>query len=388
MTRRPRRLIENPPTGLRERPRADGSVRLWWEPSAEARAQGMKPVELDANRLTWSVRRANQLNRDAARGPRAPTVGQTVGHLIDDYLASRAYKEKRDRTRQTYRQFFAVIRQKWGGSLVADFTKPVINTWYEVLIDARGPAMAVALVRHFSILFSHAELRGWRAEGSNPCQRLKLRIPKGRRRVASWDELDALLAAADQLGLRNVGHGIILSALQGQRQTDVITARARHFHQITLPPATEGAEPEDLWVWMFERSKRGNEAFAVLHDETVARLGNILSRTDDAPLLTDDRTGAPWSPRLFGDRFAEVREAAIAAGYPALAGLQYRDLRRTFGALGRRAGASKDDLADILGNSAAVSQHLGDVYMAPQIITALRVIRAIQRPAKDERKTA
>lgn len=391
MTRRPTRLIKVAPAGLRERARADGSVRLWWEPPAEARARGMKPVELDPNRLIWSVRRAGELNREAAKGPQTPkggkarfTVGQTIDHLIDDYEASLRFRRLKPVTRRQYRSNFAVIRRKWGRQLVADFSKPVMGQWYETLYETAGAYMAITLIRAMSLLFSHAELRGWRAEGSNPCQKLKMQVPKGRRRVASWAELDALLAAADAAGLRQVGHAILLSALQGQRQTDVIGAKASHFHQLTV----EGEDPEIIWVWLFEQSKRGNEAFAVLHEETVERLGNLLARTDDGPLLADDRTGAPWSVRLFGERFAEVREAAIAAGCASLKDLQYRDLRRTFGALGRRGGASKSDVGDVLGNSAAVNQHLGDVYMAPQIITALRVARAIRRPKKEVRKTA
>lgn len=390
MTRRPRRLIDDPPPGLRERVRADGSVRVWWEPPAEARARGVKPVELDAGRLTWSVRKAAELNRQAARGPRAPVVGQTIGHLIDDYGQSLRFRRLKPVTQVKYRDNFRLIRAKWGPRLVADFDKPAMNTWYEALHRARGAWMALGLMRAMSLLFAHAELRGWRPEGSNPCQRLKLEIPKGRRRTADWAELDALLAAADAAGLVQVGHAILLSLLQGQRQTDVLGARASQFHQLALPAEREGEPAATIWVWLFERSKRGNDAFAVLHDETVARIGaDLLGRTDDGPLLVDDRTGQPWSPRLFGARFAEVRAAAIKAGCRALKGLQYRDLRRTFGALGRRGGASKSDVADVLGNSAAVNQHLGDIYMAPQIITALRVARAIQRPASGpDRKSA
>jgi len=71
-----------------------------------------------------------------------------------------------------------------------------------------------------------------------------------------------------------------------------------------------------------------------------------------------------------------------------LRGLQFRDLRRTFGRLSRAGGAEKADVADVLGNSAAVNQQLGDVYMAPEILSLLRAIGAIQRPQPEERKEA
>lgn len=377
MTRRTKRLIEDPPTGLRERPRADGTVRIWWEPSTEARAKGMKPVELDAARLTWSVRRANELNREAAKGPPKPTAGRTVDHLIDDYTAGLAFRSRPATTQGSYHRFFRQIRTKWGPRLVADFDKPTMVTWYEALHDAKGPYMAMHLIRHFSILFAHAERRGWRPEGSNPCARLGIETPKGRRRALDWAEYDALVTAADRMGLPAIGDAIALSMLQGQRQTDVREARREQFHKV-----------EDLWVWNFERSKRGNAAFAVLHGETVARLAPRLAIEEPGPLLVDDKTGQPWSETLFCHRFAAVREAAIKAGHASLRDVQFRDLRRTFGRLSRRGGATKGDVGDVLGNSAATNPYLGDVYMSPEVATALRAVLAIRRPEEEERKRA
>lgn len=214
-------------------------------------------------------------------------------------------------------------------------------------------------------------------------------VPKGRRRNSGWAQLDALLATADKLGHPAIGDAIILSMLQGQRQTDVIGARRENFHQHAVPgPKRKGAAPRTAWIWALEQSKRGQMAVAALHPETVTRLAARLARTDDGPLLVDDVTGRPWTADLFGKRFRIVRDAAVAAGHLDLKGLQFRDLRRTFGALGRAGGATKADLADVLGNSAATDQFLSDVYMAPQIATVLRVVEAIARPEKETRKRA
>jgi hypothetical protein len=65
MTRRPT-LLQSVP-GLRERTRADGSVRLWWEPPAAARAKGWGNVDLSAFRPGDAAREARRLNADAAR---------------------------------------------------------------------------------------------------------------------------------------------------------------------------------------------------------------------------------------------------------------------------------------------------------------------------------
>lgn len=390
MARSPKRLIDNPPPGLRERPRADGTVRVWWEPPAEARAKGKKPVELDATRLTWSVRKANELNKALTKPAPKATVGRTINFLTDDYESSLAFKKKAAATQRSYRRFFSMIRAKWGKHLIADFNKPTMRTWYETLYEAKSPYMAMHLIRHMSILFSHAERRGWRPEGSNPCTKVGIEVPKGRRRTAGWAEFDALIAAADRLGHHAMGDAIALSMLSGQRSTDIRTARREHFQAIDAPEGSqaEGEAPAKVWVWIFERSKRGNAAFAVLHPEAVARLAERLARVAAGPLFLDDKTGEPFKEDLFGHRFADVRAAAVKAGFPDLADLQFRDLRRTFGRLSRRGGATKSDVADVLGNSAATNQFLADVYMSPEIETAIRAVGAIERPQEPERKRA
>ncbi|WP_156882952.1 hypothetical protein [Rhodovulum sp. P5] len=64
--------------------------------------------------------------------------------------------------------------------------------------------------------------------------------------------------------------------------------------------------------------------------------------------------------------------------------LTARDLRQPFGHPSRAGGASKDDRADVLGNSAAADRRLQRTYMAPQFGAAMRVIHAVRRPADDQ----
>ncbi len=381
------RLVANPPKGLRERTRADGSVRLWWEPSSDARQRGHVAVELDATRLTWSVREAERLNRASLAGASRRTVGQTIDHLIDDFTASMRFGALADRTRRSYAANHRLIRAKWGAALVADFSKPVMNRWYEALFREAGQWQAVSLLRSMSILFAHAELAGWRPEGSNPCQRLRLKVPKGRRRVASWAEIDALIGTADRIGLSALGTACALSAFAGQRQTDIRLATRDGFAEVVMQLPGE-ARPSRQWVWQFERSKRGNSGAMVLHPEVAPRVAAIMARPGRPgdPLLTDDRNGRPWSEALITERFAELRAAAIRAGHASLHDFQFRDLRRTYGALSRAGGASKDDVGDVLGNSAATDPRLADIYMEPSLISTARATAAIRRPAKGRKQ--
>lgn len=383
---RKRRLIPDPPVGLRERPRKDGSVRIWWEPSVAARKLGIVARELDANRLAWSVREAERLNRDAIRqitGDGAielRNTGRTIEALIEDYKRSSRWKTRAAKTQTDYNGKFKRIIAKWGRELVRDFSKPVMHRWYETLYDHVGVYYSAALIRTMSLLFSHAEKIGWRDEGTNPCARLQIEIPKGRRRIATWDEVDALVTAADAIGLPSIGTAILISILQGQRETDVRTLQRQALAQL----------PSGEWMLALVRSKRGNAGGMIVHADLLVRLRPLLDRpyTAGALLLRDDRSGQPWSQDQFSKRFAEVRAAAIASGWTSVADLQFRDMRRTFGARSRAGGASKSDVADVLGNSAANNFQLSDIYMSPQFDTASRAVSSVRRPQIERKKKA
>ncbi|MFD2854053.1 hypothetical protein ACFSZS_03520 [Seohaeicola zhoushanensis] len=245
---------------LRQRRRSDGSWRVWWEPSATGRALGLEPVELDPDRPTWSVRQAMKLNDEfhARKRGEQPTRsgpgGRTIAALVASYTRDPEYLDKRPATRKSYDANLRLIVQKWGAQPVGSFSKAIMRQWYLTLRQSAGETQAVRLLGMFSILMNHAEMIEWRAEDSNPCRRLKMSIPKPRQRVASWAELDALVAAADAVGLASVGTACLMSALQGQRQTDVLASQRADMRKV------DGA-----WSWQVDRSKRGTLGLMQLH---------------------------------------------------------------------------------------------------------------------------
>lgn len=378
--------------GLRQRQRSDGTWRVWWEPNASARSLNFAAVELDPDRATWSVRQAKQLNLDVERARRGETSrpttagGRTVDALIHDYRHSRMFQRLADKTRSGYDINLNAIARKWGGRPVAEFTKPVLRTWYETLHTGSGPAQAQALIRMFSILFSHAEMMGWRPENSNPCFRLKMDSVRRRSRSATWAEFDALLTAADRLGHHAMACGIALATLTAQRQTDIINAAPGDFRRVTVG---DGGDRREVWAWELIRSKKDNYGIIALHDEVAWRVTTeIQSAADDqSHLLIDEATGRPYSGDLFRKRWAAIR-ALAAKSQPSLRDLQFRDLRRTFAVWARAGGGLKEDIGDVLGNSAALDPQLGETYMPPSFHTAARAIQAVRRPDPEKRKKA
>lgn len=395
----PKRLIPNPPNGLRERTRSNGTTRLWWEPSAAARKLGFSSVELDERRLTWSKREAERLNAELARaiatGKReAPSpMGRSIEALIEKYRRSTRWADLKPATKSDYEASFRLIVRKWGPYQVRDFDKSIVHAWYETLRDGSGEWQAKALIRKLSILMSYAEILGWRPDGSNPCAKLGLKTPKGRGRVVSWEEFDALLTTADEIGLPSVGTAMVLSLLHGQRQTDCFSARIEDFHQLEFIQP-DGAVASG-WVWIFDRSKRGNEGALQLHQDAVARIeaamatASAAGRSGADPLLHDERLDRPYERDLFQRRWQEVRAETIAraesGGLRSIETMQFRDLRRTFGVLARRAGVERDDIGDVLGNTIASNAQLAMIYTPAEIETRSRAIRAIKRPSTEKK---
>lgn len=384
--RKPKPPLPQPPRGIRQRQLADGSWRVWWEPDARARQAGFKSVQLDAARPSWCEQQAARLNAETGRAlnPDRPdrSRGQSVLDLIENYKASRYWQDLRPATQKGYQALLSQIVAKWGSEPVAAFSKPVTATWYEAVARTGKLTLARQLIRMMSILFSRAEVIGWRAEGSNPCFKLKMKTPEPRSRRIGWADLDALVATADRLGHPSIGTAVLLLTLQGQRATDVRTGRLSDFRLVSL---ADGQAP--VWVWSFRQSKRGKPVALPLHPEVEARLRpRLLRPAEEADALVCPRPGSgdrEYSEDLFIKTFNRVR---TATGRKAVQGIQMRDLRRTFGILARAGGASREDTGDALGNTAGRDPALYDVYMPATVHTAARAVRAVQRPTKGKKE--
>ena len=369
---------------LRQRPRADGSWRIWWEPEADVKALGFDSVQLDPDRPTWSRRQCDQLNADVeqarAAGGRIVKAGaRTIAALIREYKTSRKFLKLKPATHRDYQGAFVVIEDKWGPNFVADFTKPVMHAWYETLYSNNGKAMALSMLRKMSILFSHAELLGWRGEGSNPCSKLGMEVPAPRKRNYTWEEFDHIVNTADKMGHPEIACAVGLSMLAGARQTDVREARIDGFIDHTIDGETQ-------LVWQMVRSKKQNLGAIPVHNYFEQRVRNLIDAAapDQEHLIVSVGTGKPYTLSNFQKVWRGIR-AAAAKDMPSLADIQFRDLRRTFGKLSREAGVSKDDVGDVLGNSAAIDPQLGEVYMATSLIRTTRAVTAIARPAKTKK---
>lgn len=372
-----------PHDGLRQRQRGDGSWRLWWEPTRRQAAAGAKVVEFSIRTPGLAQREATRLTsewnaRIAGKPMPIAPGGRSVSALIQDYRTSLAWTRLAETTQRAYQSDLVAIDEKWGPQPVSLFDEAMMDLWYESLHSERGVWRAGSILGTMRRLMKHAEKRKWRPRGTNPCREMEIERGKPRRRTGTWEELDAILRASRVLGLRSMRLAILLAVFSGQRQTDLRLARPDAFRPFDLPG---GGRP--VWVWTLTRNKRGNEGHIPMHPEIVPALRVQLLIVGQGPgtLMWDEATGRAFETKdqVF-KRWETIRNLA-AKTQPSVATLQWRDLRRTFGALSRGGGATKSDVADVLGNTADQNPMLTETYMAAQLITSLRATSAIQRPA-------
>lgn len=379
-----------PVDGLRQRQRSDGKWRVWWEPTRAARKLGAVPVDLSHLRPGEAQRRASAMAAQWAAGAVRPPRGHSITSLILDYLASRHFTERATSTKASYRTDLRAIEAKWGPEPVVRIDPPLMETWYESLLAAKGATRARAILTMMSIIMLHAERRGWIPKGTNPCTGLGMKKPAPRDRVATAEELAALLATADTMRPA-LALALRLAQLTGQRATDIRTARLADFEPALLTLPDRADSPVQGYVWRLVRSKRGNAGvIPILDPATIAQIDSRLAEARaeneaaDRPLILNGQ-GQPYSRHRLHEHFAIIRDQ-VAETLPSVASLNWRDQRRTVGVMLRAAGVGRDDVGDLLGNTLASSAQLAATYTPATATTTLRAVAAItQMP---ERKKA
>lgn len=163
--------------------------------------------------------------------------------------------------------------------------------------------------------------------------------PPGRIRVASWDELAALIAAAEARGLHSIADSIILAVDLSWSQADRLKLtwpqispdyRVRGTRQKT---GIKGETPllESLGR---PRVQRIRQRQAEIYGPTV----------QPTHVLVCELTGKPWVRRAYSQAFAEIR-AEAAKELPSVATLLDLDLRDTAITVAHNAGLKPPEIA-------------------------------------------
>jgi hypothetical protein len=345
-----------------------------WEPGGEGgrrlAAGGFKAEDLKDGGGQWlgleaAIARASELNAAVAawrlggaprRRPQRPRESATSCRALWGlYRESPRWRRLATSTRADYARKGEIWLDTFGASDVAALRHHHLYQWWQEMHAARGHAMANSLVAVARLALSHAVRIGWLTV--NPARTLGIDGVAPRCVVWTPAEIEALLAAADALGLPSVGDAIVIALHTGQRQGDVL--------------ALEAPQVRDARAY-FRQAKRGARVAVPLTPQLEARLAEIQARRRSAgPVvmfpterrLVLDAHGRPYTRERFGDDWREVR-AHAATAHPEAAGKLFMDLRDTAITRLALAGCTVPEIRAITGHSMPTIHQVLQHYLA------------------------
>jgi integrase len=278
----------------------------------------------------------------------------SIGELLDEFRASKAYRTLAPATVRDYAKKLAALEGAYPELMRApasDFSKSAAIALHEELWEARGHAMANGMLAVLRAAFSQAVARGRGGLVINPCEKLRLPGLAPRLRVASPQEIQALMQAADAIEI-GIGDAILLALYTGQRQGDVLAL------------AEEGSEGGRIRL---RQSKTGARVSVRIIPPLASRLATVRERSAlagrIARTIVQTASGSPYKADHFRHRFAAVRETAIAA-CPSLEGFRFLDLRDTAVTWLHRAGCDVPEIASVTGHSLETVHRVLKHYLA------------------------
>lgn len=199
------------------------------------------------------------------------------------------------------------------------------------------------------LVMDQAVALGWRE--TNPCDGIRLKVPKSRAEIWEQVDVDAYVAAAMAPGhhtehRRSIALIILLEWEIGQRLSDVRAFRP-------------GAEYDsDAGVFRFHQSKTDSYVTVPISQS----LRELLNEAADGKLFlfTNEKSGKAYTGERLSKTFAWVRTAAVKAGARPLL---LRWLRHSCVVQLARAGCTIPEIAAITGHSHASVSKILDVYL-------------------------
>lgn len=409
------------------KPGRGGSHRYYWQPAARLRKAGWRPVRLPdgleaaiAEAQTWNRavgewRQGKPVGRagagDAAgAGKRAAPASaikklvaqNSVGQLLRDFLADCERRVEwrhqlgddgmQPRTLKQYRSAGRVIDEWAGDQQLTFITAKRCDVLLRELAKPAEGRHEPRLHRAAGIGAVLRTMLGWaKRDGrisANPMDDVIIRTPAPRHQVWEDHHIEAALAMADAMDLPMIGTAIMLAADTGQREGDLLKLSWAKL------PMENGRRTIRL-----RQGKTGRWISVTLTERLAARLAEmeLLNRASPVPKTTVllDGEGRPWQQEYFVRTFAAVRAATIAGDaqkamppQPEIAGLQYRDLRRTLVVRMGEAGCEVHEIAAVTGHKINDCLKILETYlprtgkMAAAGIAKLEAHRARQKPKK------
>ena len=326
------------------RPGKDGAVRRFWQPPAALKCHGFVTQRLsdDAAQAEAQAAPLNAALDDWRTTGQAPQLPKgSIAALIADYKASHLWRELTRSTRKSYAYALRVIRAEYGNDPVRGMTAWELEKFYRRL--RRTPAKMAQVSRVMRVLMEFAIKRNLITVNPAAKPGISYTAPKGM--LWSRQHVDAFVAAADKLGLFDMGTAVCLNEWLGQRPSDIYTMRQDAYRGGALVKTQKktGAEvqlPVDLVPHLQQRLA-----------------AQLLRNPQGSRYLLSGITGLGMSENSFNTLFNLIRTAAELPK-----NLNFRTLRHTAITRMGEAGVPLQHIAAVSGHSFKTCEQILDRY--------------------------
>jgi hypothetical protein len=390
--------------GLRAK-QTTGDIRFYWEPNSIERKAGWTALPLGKD-MVAAVKSAEARNaeilgwRAGGAKPRAVarfTAPQTFGAILQRYR-NEHLATKAPSTIKVNRAPLDRL-EAWAGDQPMRFvTRARIRVLRDNLVASIGHWPA------FKTLKAGREACAWalRQElvDANPFVEFDLAEPEARHQLFEPEDIALIEESAKALGLDGIGFAVELAASIGQREADILKLTGGRWVEVAgLEPALfdqlvhyDGPNAGKVMGITVRQGKGQRWVGVPVTGALRRRIEGVIAANANrrgsgiavAQLVVNSRTGLPYQQRHFIRDFTAVRDHAIAAARSAhlvdqgerLAGLQFRDLRRTCVVRLGELGLEAQLVSGVTGHKLKTVEKILEVYMPRTTKMAARAIVA------------
>lgn len=320
----------NWPRYMEERRLRSGVVAFYWKPPSWSRQRGctMQAESLGSD-YGAAIARCELLNRhwDAWRLGKDEVTATTIGTfkwISQEFYADRRFLKIDAVTQRDYRDGLTLIEEyelkngaSFGAQDVRKISPKVVDTLYEKLSAREDGTKRTTTVNKAM----RAARRAWNVAfrrhptlvpANNPFSKMGLEKTGGDTLAATREQLNAFIAAADQLGYPGIGTAAMISFELLLREADIIG----RFAWSQYKPA----ERPDAIKLRHHKNRKGDErSWMPLFQDGVALLPELTDRLDRAPrhgplvIMSEAKRGGvrkPYERTYFAQLVRKVRDEA------------------------------------------------------------------------------
>lgn len=396
--------------GLVTRKTAAG-IALYWIPNPRERQAGWKSLPLGLD-LVEAVKRAEARNAEVE----AWRVGGAKPKAVKKYIAARTLSDIIARYRREKLGTMAKSTQRTAETPIKRLEVWAGDMKVEWITRKRVKALRIAMTKPldqggighhaaFAVLDRGRQIFTWAVDdelvSENPFLRFGLSKPAPRSVIWEDRHIRIFDEAAIKLKMPSIGLAIELGIYNGQREADILKMNRTSWREI---PRQKFHRDPALWdalvsndgpdagkvMGIYIRQGKTNRWVGIPVEGTMRhKIETVLATANkqavaSTSLVTDERTGMPWSQDAFIHAIIATRKKAIELAQERedealakeLAEIQFRDLRRSCVVWLGELGLEDSAISAITGHSLKTIQEMLEIYMPRTEAMAARAVVA------------